>query len=557
MDLDYKDRTFSFKKQREKMRRRKVVLISGVIFFLTLLILFLNYNDRRKIEKIETYILNNEIIKGEKSLGEAKSLLFHRPEKAELKGIIALISNDIKSGKKILENGGIKKSGLSFKKFLTYFSDNGLYKGLEVYSDFLSARGEETSFYRIISKTALFKANDSEKLIKMSENITRSNIELKLLEKIKDLNREIRSGKVKFIFDREDEPLAYFDLALNRSISLIPGISFREFDIFFKNGIRFFRLTIEKQLHLKLEKVFRNYYGSFILIDLEDGSMKGVYSKPFNRIVKNTAFSTLYEPASIMKILTLFTYLNKVDNIFPFTCNGFTTYDKKIFYDWTKHGKIDSYLKALSYSCNLAFAKIGISAGSKNIMETLDKFLFNSSPMKDLMLSFFPGKYEKQIYGETDLANLSIGLGTIKISTYHSALISALISKSGIMNKPHIIESVKNILNLGYYNHKPDVINIYPNNKHYEDVRIAMKLVVDDKRGTGRRAKVHFVETAIKTGTAGKKSQGFDSVITGFFPYRKPQFAFAFRLERGGKAELAGARFLKKFLYSFFGEQAK
>lgn len=557
MDLDYKDRTFSFKKQREKMRRRKVILISGVIFFLTLLILFFNYNDWKKVEKIEAYILNNEVVKGEKSLGEAKSLLFHRPEKAELKGIIALISNDIKSGKKILENGGIKRSGLSFKKFLTYFSDNGLYKGLEVYSDFLSARGEETSFYRIISKTALFKADDSEKLIKMSGNITRSNIEQKLLEKIKDLNREIRSGKIKFIFDREDEPLAYFDLALNRSISLIPGISFREFDTFFKNGIRFFRLTIEKQLHLKLEKIFRNYYGSFILIDLEDGSMKGVYSKPFNRVVKNTAFSTLYEPGSIIKILTLFTYLNKMDNIFPFNCSGFTTYDRKIFYDWTKHGKIDSYLKALSYSCNLAFAKIGISVGSKNIMETMDKFLFNSSPMKDLMLSFFPGKYEKQINRETDLANLSIGLGTIKISTYHSALISALISKSGIMIKPHIIESVKNILNLGYYNHKPDILNIYPNNKHYEDVRIAMKLVVDDKRGTGRRAKVHFVETAIKTGTAGKKSEGFDSVITGFFPYRKPQFAFAFRLERGGKAELVGARFLKKFLYSFFNEQAK
>ena len=38
----------------------------------------------------------------------------------------------------------------------------------------------------------------------------------------------------------------------------------------------------------------------------------------------------------------------------------------------------------------------------------------------------------------------------------------------------------------------------------------------------------------------------------GFFPARKARYSFAFRLERGGKAQVEGAVFLKKFLTACF-----
>ncbi|MEN8152946.1 MAG: penicillin-binding transpeptidase domain-containing protein [Acidobacteriota bacterium] len=554
MDLDYKDRTFSFKKQRRQLRRRKIILLSGTIIVLISLLIFFNNNDLNKIKKIESLILNNKVLEGEKILSDIKGSIFHRHEKSELSGIISLIKNDITEGKKIFEDSDKKASGINFKKILNYLSDNVLYKGLEIYSDFLYRRGEDVSLYRILSKTALFKSDESEKLLKQFKHIPRSDTEQKLLKKITSLNNKIKLGKIEFIFDRDGLPLAYFDLTLNRSVSLIRGVTFDEFDLLFKEGIKFFRLTIEKQLQKKLKKLFRNNHGSFIIINLEDGSIKGIYSKPFSRSEKNSVFSTLYEPGSIIKILTLFTYLNNPSNIFPFDCKGYTTYDRKIFYDWTKHGKVESYLKALAWSCNLVFSKMGISSGSGNIRKNLDKFLFNSNPLKDMIISFEMGKYKKSINGEMDIANLSIGLEAIKISTFHSAFLSSIVSQSGIAKKPYLIESAQNAINLGFYSNKPDVINIFPNNRHYEDIRIAMKMVIDDKRGTGRRSKVQFIETAIKTGTAGKKSLGFDSVITGFFPYQKPRFAFAFRLERGGKAELAGAKFLKKFLISLYNE---
>jgi hypothetical protein len=60
------------------------------------------------------------------------------------------------------------------------------------------------------------------------------------------------------------------------------------------------------------------------------------------------------------------------------------------------------------------------------------------------------------------------------------------------------------------------------------------------------------MEVAVKTGTAGSKKDGFDAVLMGFFPARKARYSFAFRLERGGKAQVEGAAFLKKFLTTCF-----
>jgi cell division protein FtsI/penicillin-binding protein 2 len=62
---------------------------------------------------------------------------------------------------------------------------------------------------------------------------------------------------------------------------------------------------------------------------------------------------------------------------------------------------------------------------------------------------------------------------------------------------------------------------------------------------------------ALKTGTAGNKKLGLDAILTGFFPADKPEYAFAFRLERAGKAEWRGALFLKDFLTAFYHDNPR
>ncbi|MCK5220540.1 MAG: hypothetical protein KAR14_03095, partial [Candidatus Aminicenantes bacterium] len=101
----------------------------------------------------------------------------------------------------------------------------------------------------------------------------------------------------------------------------------------------------------------------------------------------------------------------------------------------------------------------------------------------------------------------------------------------------------------------PENKKIYLNNRFFEDIKSGMREVTTDPKGTGRRASVDFMDIGLKTGTAGEKSKGLDSVLTGFFPFEKPRYSFAFRLEHGGKAEYNGALFLRKFLKAFYEKE--
>ena len=50
---------------------------------------------------------------------------------------------------------------------------------------------------------------------------------------------------------------------------------------------------------------------------------------------------------------------------------------------------------------------------------------------------------------------------------------------------------------------------------------------------------------AVKTGSSTDGRGGFDALVIGFFPAEKPRYAFAFRLEGAGRAELNGMLFLR------------
>jgi cell division protein FtsI/penicillin-binding protein 2 len=154
---------------------------------------------------------------------------------------------------------------------------------------------------------------------------------------------------------------------------------------------------------------------------------------------------------------------------------------------------------------------------------------------------------------EWQLANLAVGLEEIKTTTFHLALVSAAIGQNGTIYSPYMIKNVKNVLQLGFYNHSSRVMPLSKKDStHFIKIKEAMIQVVADRRGTAYRSKVDFIPVAAKTGTAGNKRNGFDAVIMGFFPARQARYSFAFRLERGGKAQVEGAAFLKKFITTCF-----
>lgn len=569
MVIDYKGVSFSFEKIKRIKRFKRLRLIGIVVVIMFLFILAANEVDSGKIKTIQALLLEGKITDASARLKNIGSPLFHKNTKKELKALLYLFSNEVTKARLILEELGPKSTLIDHWKFVNYFSDGAEYRKLDVYTDYLIKKrekinkGEELLFYKAMAKTGLLAPRQSvEAVDQLSPGLKKEN--QKALALISKINDRLEAGKINYIFDNNGMPLAYYDIGKKKTISLTPGISFDAFTNEIQTSLKFFRLTIDRRFQEKIHRLFRDFNGSFLLMNVSDSSVAAAYSKPVdpNKRNTNTVFSEAYEPGSIIKLLTLLAYLQSPrPDLFPFQCEGLWRINGDIFYDWTVHHQVENSQEALVVSCNIAFAKMGISIGYRALSEIFNRFYFNreSTGFADLFLTFNTGTYKKDIPSSAlyRIAKLSEGLDEISITTFHSALISAVISQNGTIYSPYLIKNKKNLLNIAFYNHTGQLLEVLKAGTLFLKIRNAMKLVVEAPNGTGKRARVDFVKVALKTGTAGNKKLGLDAILTGFFPADKPEYAFAFRLERAGKAEWRGALFLKDFLTAFYHDNPR
>ncbi len=564
MVIDYKGISFSFEKIKRKKRLKRLRLIGIAALIIFLFILLANELDSRKIKTIQTLLLENKITDASARLKNPGSHLFHRNTRKELKALLYLFLNEASKARLILEELGPRSTLVDHWKFVKYFSDGAAYRQLDIYTDYLIKKkekikkGEELLFYKAMTKTGLLAPRPSAGAIdQLSPGLKKKNE--KALALIGKINERLESGKINYIFDNNGLPLAYYDLEKKKTISLAPGISFDGFTNEIPSGLKFYRLTLDRRFQEKIHRLFRDINGSFLLMDVSDSSVAAAYSKPVDPGQRNinTVFSEAYEPGSIIKLLTLFAYLQspKTD-LFPLQCEGQWRIDGEIFYDWAIHHRVENSQEALVVSCNVAFARMGISVGYGDLSEIFNRFYFNRETrgFADLFLTFNTGNYKTGLPSSAlyRIANLAEGLNEISITTFHSALISAVISQDGSIYSPYLIKNKENLLNLAFYNHTGQLLEVLKASTLFLKIRNAMILTVEAPNGTGKRARVDFVKVALKTGTAGDKKLGLDTILTGFFPADKPRYAFAFRLERAGKAEWRGALFLKDFLTAFY-----
>jgi hypothetical protein len=569
MVIDYKGISFSFEKIKRKKRLKRLRLIVIVVVIILLFILVTNELDSGKIKAIQILLLENKIDDASARLKNIGSTLFHKKTKKELKALLYLFSNEITKARLILGKLGAKSTIIDHWKFINHFSDGAEYHKLDIYTDYLIKKkeriknGEGLLFYKLMSKTGLLTPRKSSQVIdQLSPGVKKEN--KKALALISKINHQLENGKINYIFDNNGIPLAYYDMEKKKTISLVPGISFDAFTNEIQTSLKFFRLTLDRRFQEKIHRLFHYFNGSFLLMNVSNSSIAAAYSKPVDRgqTNTNTVFSETYEPGSIIKLLTLFAYLQSPNrDLFPFRCKGLCRINGKTFYDWIVHHQVENSQEALVVSCNIAFAKMGISVGYRALSKIFNRFYFNrdSKGFEDLFLTFNTGTYKTDISPSAHyrIAHLSEGLNEISITTFHSALISAVISQNGSIYSPYLIKNKNNLLNMAFYNHTGQLMEVLKAGTIFFKLRNAMELVVEAPNGTGKRARVDFVKVALKTGTAGNKKLGLDAILTGFFPADKPQYAFAFRLERAGKAEWRGALFLKDFLTAFYHDNTR
>lgn len=548
MVLDYKNITFSFEAKKRKKRLKRIRLVLIIIIIISVILVFTNLKQIKRIKDIQIFLLHNKLKEAQSLLKKSEGSIFQKKSVKELQALLYLFEGKLSRANRILEKQKKGKTAVRFRSFLNYFSDYSEYKKLKIYSDYLMARGEEVQFFKALYKTALFDFIQSDQIIEeLSDQIKKRHE--KALKKLGKTNLELKSGRCQYIFDINNNPLAYYDLKKCKTISLTPGIRFDDFTPSIREGIKIYKLTINKKIQNKIHLLFKNYFGSMLIFNLDTNGITVAYSKPKIKKGKNTVFSQQYEPGSIIKVLTLFALLNHPhSNIFPFKCKGFLGLKNHIFYDRIRHGTVKSPLHALAISCNIAFAKIALELGYNNLSQVFTKFYFNSNGIQDRFCHFKTGSFNKRISKDIELANFGVGLNEISITTFHAALIPVIIAQHGSIYEPHLIKNIKNVLDLGFYNHVPVSQKIFKYSTIFTKITQAMVNVIKDKNGTGRRSKVEFVQAAIKTGTAGNKKEGLDAILLGFYPASKPEYAFAFRLENAGQAEYQGAYFLKKFL---------
>ncbi|MFQ6082834.1 MAG: penicillin-binding transpeptidase domain-containing protein [Candidatus Aminicenantia bacterium] len=555
MEIDYKHYRYQRPWEKRKKRRRRFIL--GII--LIFLILFFTW-DQVSL----SYLKKGKRLTWEEKYDQAEKKLFTALTLGRRKAKIydALLINSLfqKNKQKALNyskkalHHNIKKSAFDFEQVFEKFIRKGEYQLAEIYSDYLE-KWNKSPFVKFYQTSAYIGEH---KLIQAEKNLQNYPPEvLKRFSQVvnyqkKILNKLKKEKRFFFISDRANIPLIVKKIPTGEFIFPEPIFFSGDFESLppsdLKNHII---LTLDFDIQSAAIKALGRYNGAIVAIRPQTGEILAAVSKSSDdekSSFLNSCFEKFYEPGSIIKILTAVAYLKEeITDIFPFQCQGWQEIEGKIFYDWIIHHRVNNLSQALIVSCNVCLANIGLKLGWQKMEEVFNDFLFNHKielEITPVSLGILPPSQNNLL----SLARLSVGLNELKITPFHAALIAGVIANQGKLMKPYLIREKRNIFGIPYFKNFPKELQTIVSSRINTQIVQTMIEVVENEQGTGRRARLEGLKLALKTGTAGEKEKGYNSILIGFAPGFNPQIAFSIFAEHAGRAELEGAKITKKFL---------
>ena len=156
--------------------------------------------------------------------------------------------------------------------------------------------------------------------------------------------------------------------------------------------------------------------------------------------------------------------------------------------------------------------------------------------------------YYDNIYGRRHwtfrtIYSISIGEGELLATPLHMANLAAIMANKGWYMEPHLVRDIGG-------KGKPETLQVRHDvgidSIHFEPILDAMQLVIEDKTGTGQRAKTKGITICGKTGTVQNRNQADHSVFMALAPRENPRIALSVYVENGGAggewaAPIAGA----------------
>lgn len=396
-------------------------------------------------------------------------------------------------------------------------------------------------------------------------SVPKGSVDPKQYAYVDEAIRNRKRGKFPLLFDRAGKAIASFDL---RSKDLLPSSGFEGL-IDRQAGV----LTIERALaqlgtsnalettldtdvQRAAVAALNGYRGSLVAIDVETNEILAVANTAGKGTLENLAFQGSYEPGSVIKVLTS---LNAIDSgvdlskVFPLDCRGFLVLNKRQFFDWAKHDSVPDLEEALAISCNVAYAEMGLKIGPQRLKSFMNRLGFDH----EADLGFFKVPLGKTLGGlphEYATASFAVGLEFVRVNSLHIAILADMVASRGTLTTPRLLKARRSILgNEVLFPYDPAQKQVVQAGTAALVTR-AMKTVVTNPRGTGRRAAIPGLSIAMKTGTAGDAANGgYDSVILAFAPADAPRIAIGMIAENSGPAERAGAEITKAFFSGVMG----
>lgn len=353
--------------------------------------------------------------------------------------------------------------------------------------------------------------------------------------------------------------------------------------------------TIDADLQDLARELFKEEVGAAVMMDVNTGAIRVLYSSPPYNIEKltgpdssrywetissdkskpllNRAVQSAYPPASTFKIVTALSSLEreavkKGENI---NCFGALTLGNRAFHCWNKsgHGPIGLF-DAIVQSCDVFFYSAGLRLGPDSISEDAIKLGLGkkvsvgiSGERKGLMpsISWRETNFKREWQGGDTVA-LSIGQGYNLVTPIQNALMLAHVVNGGYKIKPHLVENVVTSDGIEKYRWKDlPKESLGFKSENIKIVKDALVGVVKEPTGTAHFLSQKKYSMGGKTGTAQVVS--LESTCTskqcrdhgwfvGFAPADDPRVAVAVIVEHSGfgagmAAPIAGA-LLEKYL---------
>jgi len=311
---------------------------------------------------------------------------------------------------------------------------------------------------------------------------------------------------------------------------------------------------------------------------ISERQWKSLNSDPLHPL-ENRSIRGLYSPASTFKIVTAAAGLaeNVIDPGHKFTCKGNLELRGQVFRCWNQygHGKVGLH-RAIVESCDIYFYELGLRLGGDRMARWASLFGLGQ-PTGIGLPQELPGllptsawklRTYSEHWKEGETVTLAIGQGYLVSTPIQLAMMTAALANGGKLLKPAIVQKVVSHDGRVIFEHVPLVRRNIPLDPAAASVlSTAMRDVVADRKGTGRRCRVPGLNIKAKTGTSQvirlKERTAEDdripyherthAIFVAYVDDQPKKLALVVIVEHGGGGGASAAPIARKIIARYYG----